>query len=297
MNFGKRLCAMLAVVLSLGLASCGSGNGSGPVAGITITTNTGSIAGRITLDNGATASGVRVSLLQGSDTLRRDISDTQGAYRFDTLSSGMYAVVARDQQGRWGMQGKIDLAKDFSLAMDLQVTTKPDTAAMLLHGILTDPRDGKAYATTTIGGWTWLAQNLNYQPPSASDTSWCYNNSPALCLTRGRLYTNAAALRACPTGWHLPDTLEWNSLSAAAGNSGAALASPSFLNGSDAYGFSALNVGMHVNLNFMDLGPAAFWSSTVDGTRGYRWDIETAGPPLVVSEDLSTGLAVRCVKH
>ena len=112
-----------------------------------------------------------------------------------------------------------------------------------IYGTLNDARDEKIYRTVEIGDQTWMAENLNYAYPKASETdsdslSFCYGNNAANCATYGRLYTWAAAMDSsavfsddgkdcgydttctaadtvrgvCPEGWHLPSNDEWSAL-------------------------------------------------------------------------------------
>ncbi len=76
-------------------------------------------------------------------------------------------------------------------------------------GIFTDHRDGKCYKWIKIGSQIWMAENLNYL---SSSGSWCYDDLISNCNIYGRLYDWETAMTACPIGWHLPSSEEWESL-------------------------------------------------------------------------------------
>ncbi|MCH2045278.1 MAG: hypothetical protein MK212_14275 [Saprospiraceae bacterium] len=78
----------------------------------------------------------------------------------------------------------------------------------IAQSTMTDPRDGEVYDIEVVGDKIWMTENLRYN----SEGSYCYENLEQNCDQQGRLYTWAAALEACPKGWHLATDSEWRAL-------------------------------------------------------------------------------------
>jgi uncharacterized protein (TIGR02145 family) len=135
--------------------------------------------------------------------------------------------------------------------------------------VLTDKRDGKKYKTVIINNQTWMAENLNYNASSSK----CYYNESANCTKYGRLYDWKTAIKACPSGWHLPTRKEWNELDDyadmyldGAGTHFKATSGWDKHNGTDDFGFSALPGGSGLSIGFLKLGDVGYdgrwWSAS-----------------------------------
>ena len=152
------------------------------------------------------------------------------------------------------------------------VPCKTDSTDSCEYGTLTDERDGQTYKTVKVGGLWWMAENLNYaylRPTETADSSsFCYNDSLEYCEKYGRLYTWYAALKACPSGWHLPWYLEYETLVPHSFGDGRVLRSTEW-NGTDDYGFSALPAGARYADGKYTLGDVGGW---VGGMGGYTGD-------------------------
>jgi uncharacterized protein (TIGR02145 family) len=171
-------------------------------------------------------------------------------------------------------------------------------------GSFTDARDGKKYKTVKIGGQTWMAENLNY----ATDNSKCYEHSESYCEKYGRLYNWQTAMKACPSGWHLPSKEEWDELSNSVGGSeteGMYLKARNGWNkdgnGQDKYGFAALpgGNGSLKGFFFTDGNHGSWWSSSENKIRYayYRamsYNTEKAG--LEIGDEYWSR-SVRCLQN
>ncbi len=175
--------------------------------------------------------------------------------------------------------------------------------ATVVMGTLIDARDDQVYKTVTIGSQTWMAENLNYDDGNSS----CYELDNAWCEKNGRLYPWLEAMKACPSGWHLPSDDEWITLWTAVGGdsvAGAKLKSTDGWNeggnGSDSFGFAVLPAGyFDYDLNFNDEGSYAnYWSSSdPDNLYPVFWYFYNEGDGVYdYVNDKSYGLSVRCLK-
>jgi uncharacterized protein (TIGR02145 family) len=167
-----------------------------------------------------------------------------------------------------------------------------------------DPRDKQSYKTTKIGKQTWLAQNLNFDPKNGN--SWCYNDDASNCKIYGRLYSGPTAMKACPSGWHLPSTTEWNTLEISVGGknkSGESLSASTLsdcYDCNDNFGFSALPAGSrHNSYGFRDLNKKGFWwtvTALETGDGCLTRSIESGGYINRNCNPMESGYSIRCIK-
>ncbi len=171
-------------------------------------------------------------------------------------------------------------------------------------GQLKDERDGKIYKTITIGEQVWIAENLNYE----AEGSWCYENKPENCQTYGRLYSLEAALKSCPTGWHLPSDDEWKQLEKHLGMSEEEADKDRTWRGTDqgqqlvadsSLGFNVLPAGYRnppAN-NMLQGMQAFFWTSTVNHSLAYMRQFYDKQAKIFRRVRPKTwAFSVRCVK-
>ena len=146
--------------------------------------------------------------------------------------------------------------------------------ANVSYGEMTDPRDGKTYRTVNVAGKTWMAENLNFADssklPLLEGNSRCYDDDPNECVVYGRLYSREVALNdsrctcyngscpstsgnvqgVCPSGWHIPSTIEAEQLVNKVGNQNAGKLNSSYgwnagIRGTNEIGTSFTGTGVY----------------------------------------------------
>jgi len=234
------------------------------------------------------------------------------------------------------------------------VATAEETAAesQPSGGTLTDPRDSKTYKTVKIGEQVWMAENLNFEAKGSmcngelervydeASEDYIYKPSKgspdkiqANCQKYGRLYEWETAMKACPSGWHLPSNAEWDKLLHYVDSTTNGTKSPynesiyesktagkylkaksgweddfrgrlgeAKVNGIDKYGFSALpggNIGAHQG-NYDHVGYNGLWWSSSEGlglgSAHYYRKMIYYEEGVYSGFEYSCLLSVRCIK-
>lgn len=173
-------------------------------------------------------------------------------------------------------------------------------------------KQGNSYTVVKLkDGKYWLGTNLKYKV----DGSLCYSNNKRLCEEFGRLYTQAAASKAClqlGASWKLPSVEDWKGLARAYGG---------YYNGhsfgrsdgkrayrelakADKYGFWARLGGRRVPQKlFRDLRKIGYyWTSTPERPKqkpGFFWSFwfldERMYHDDVFGNEENSMYSVRCV--
>ncbi len=200
---------------------------------------------------------------------------------------------------------------------------------MGLAGEIVTDTDGNEYKAVRIGNQVWMAENLRTTKDKAGNpipliekkSEWAAleetNTYKAYCFYEndgsygyGALYTYAAAMDACPAGWHLPNDEEWMTLESYLKENGHDEITAKVLkartgwaedgNGTDDFGFAALPGGFRSdNGNFNSSGVMGYWWSSTETQDIYAWHRYISHRYDVLSRygmGKSAGYSVRCVK-
>lgn len=162
-----------------------------------------------------------------------------------------------------------------------------------IHAQTVNDIDGNAYKTVTIGTQTWMAENLktsrfsdSIEIPLVSESkAWAALSSPGYCWYEndsasnkskyGALYNWYAVQtgKLCPSGWHVPNDDEWNTLITLMG--GGRRAGDNL----DKVGFTGLRGGYRdpggassaMGTDFCNLGYYSYWWSSSDFKMNKAW--------------------------
>ena len=214
---------------------------------------------------------------------------------------------------------------------------------------LVDSRDSQQYPTVQIGTQCWMAKNLAYLPSVQSGAAFTslsnsaqaaygvqgYSGSDiatakasANYITYGVLYNWYAAVAtsstngsaegaqgACPTGWHVPMSVEFDTLTSYLG--GSSVAGGKLKTTGTVYWWSP-NSGATNEVGFNGVGSgyiwsenngsfeflrqyAFFWSSSLSySAAAYNRYLNYGGASFLhdsIRESLASGLSVRCLKN
>lgn len=183
---------------------------------------------------------------------------------------------------------------------------------------------GRVYRTVTIGGVTWLAENLDYKfsgcgiggSGTNKPNAWYYNNDEATYGIDGArkcgLLYNWYAVKLLNDnrsdlipGWHVPTKDEWTALATAVGGTSVAGTRLKAANvswaaswgGTDDYGFEALPAGRHGN-SFSELGNQALFhtSSEYDSSNAHYVNLTIRDSLEIYANGKIIANSVRLVK-
>ncbi len=242
-------------------------------------------------------------------------------YRNDTAITdaldSVYVLTKLDTSATIGVTVKPIAATGVNLIGIVRSATLP------YFGTVIDERDGWIYRTVIIGGYTWLAENLNYsgndgEANKEDSIGYCYNaatntdfQTNSYCDIYGRLYTyyqatgysedvdvfipspNTPVQGLCLDGWHIALQKEWHDLwymleESNETNSALLLSGNLWDHESDTQnllGFSALPAGVSFNSPDSTLSYSEERNSEYEGQYASWW----AGSELVSYTNPITG--------
>ncbi len=300
---------------------------SGPVVFEETHTTTSNAQGLISLNVGegsavfGTLNGVNWST--GNKFLQVSMNTGNGNVDLGTqqMMSVPYAIHANDTYMRVSATGdSLFIGNTVTIVPGISEANPPAVESIL-------DADGNAYTSVVIGTQEWLSQNLktskycNGDPlvtdlfsiswQSSSVGAWAYyNDDPTMNDTFGKLYNFYAVTDTrgvCPCGWHVPTTIEWNTLSDFLGGpavSGGILKSTTNWNtpnvgATNASGFGAQGGGYRFSNGTYGQQNiyGYFWTKNTFGSNGVyrRFYFDSAA---IQSVDYSKrgGFSVRCLK-
>lgn len=141
------------------------------------------------------------------DTVHKEvvITSSPSDYPDPYFSSGIFCWTEECEKQWAGVSSASAPKSSSSITIDIGMSVEAPVYPTVTETQMIDMRDQSVYNLVRIGTTHWMASDLKY---ATADGSVCYESSDANCKTYGRLYTFAAAQKACPTGWRLPNRAE-----------------------------------------------------------------------------------------
>jgi uncharacterized protein (TIGR02145 family) len=283
--------------------------------------NTATSGGVITSDGGSSVIARGVCWSTNATPTITDSKTTDGA----GIGSFTSSIIGLTASTSYFVRAYATTSKGTGYGGAYQIATE------IANPIVTDI-DGNVYHTVTIGTQTWMTSNLcvkhyrNGQSISdlefqdwwarATYGGWCYyyDNNGADYTKYGYLYNSYAVAdtrKIAPTGWHVPTSAEWTTLTTYLGGvsvAGGKLKEAGTLNwttpNSDATnetGFSAFPGGTRTGTGgFYDVGKYGYWWSLYqDGTTSFsplRLSYNSGFAETIGVGGGQPGYSVRCVR-
>lgn len=225
------------------------------------------------------------------------------------------------------LTGKSGIYRTIFMLVPYQDTT------VTFNFIACKDQDGNNYSVVKIGTQTWMAEcmktttyNDGTAIPNVTDNyayfhltspaySWYKNDSAAYKNIYGALYNwyVVGTYKVCPTGWHVPDSTEWETMfnylggEQVAGGKMKEACSPYWwtpnVGAANLSGFSGIPSGSrdgYTDGNFYNLGEHCYsWSSTEYDATNARFGDLTYSNQIIWMYDMtykSHGFSIRCIK-
>lgn len=280
------------------------------------------ISGIVKDIEGIVLQNVSLSVLNpdGSSSKIMTTTDESGFYRLLYVPWGQRTIVAIKESDDDFSYTSLTTTTNIS---EMQTQLNLVMEKTCFNGQFIDIRDQHKYSFRTIGTQVWMTENLAYLPfvnPSnmVSSKIACYyvygfdgtDTTEAKASENyqqyGVLYNWKAVESACPIGWHVPSSYEWdvlfNFLEPDAAVKMKSMAGWSnHGNGSNASRFNAWPAGqLNTDRVYSGDGLAAyFWTTTIisylkPGVRSLKYDSNSLSR---ISGGEKLGYSIRCVKN
>jgi uncharacterized protein (TIGR02145 family) len=252
---------------------------------------------------------------------------SEGQFTIQTCSVGEYVIRGYDTSNPDSIKASaldtILVVQQISDAVNVQACSQ-------FFGEVSDI-ENNVYTTVIIGDQLWMAENLrtstyangepipnvtnNGQWSNLSTGAWCnYDNNTLNNSIYGKLYnwyTVVDARNLCPTGWHVPSSLEWEVLVDLLGGELSAGGKMKSIVGwespnqgaTNESGFSGLPGGYRYYFQtgyFSDIGFYGYWwSTTTQPSTSNAWSRTlnySDDNASLASDAKKNGLSVRCIR-